>query len=59
MTAGDFEDFMLEVAIEGDVCEGRRRLQRSHGVGVEFEFMTLMAEDEFSSLVGGRIDDHE
>jgi len=50
---------VLDVTVECDVCEGRRRLCRGQGVGVNFPFVILMAEHELSSLVGSRVDDDE
>jgi hypothetical protein len=50
---------VFDVAVERNVCEGRRGLQGSQGFGVELPFAVLVAEDELSSLVGSGVDDHE
>ena len=42
---------MLQLAVERDVCEGRRGLRSGQGVGVELPFVVLVAEDELPSFV--------
>jgi hypothetical protein len=58
-TAGDLEDLVLGVAVECNVCEGRRGLRGGQGLGVELPFAIFVAEDELSSLVGSGKDEHE
>jgi len=58
-STGDLQDLVLDVAVERDVCEGRRGLGNGQGAGVEFPLEVLVAEDELSSLVVGGVDDYE
>ena len=55
----DLQDLVLNVAVERDVCEGRRGLKSDQGLWVKFPFVVPVTENELPSLVGSGIDDHE
>ena len=57
--AYDPQDFVFNVAVERDICEGRRGSRNGQGLCAEIPSAVLVTENELSSLVGGGIDNHE
>ena len=57
--AGDFEDFVLDVAIERDIGEGGGVLRGRQAAGVKRPLAILVAQDELSPLMGCGVHDHK
>ena len=51
---GDFKNFVLDITVKCDICDGRRRSGSKDRRGIEVERMVSVMEDKVSTSVRSR-----